>query len=97
MPTYEFYNTKTEEVEDHFMSYTKLDEFKKDNPHLQQRVSAPNIVGSVSVKNKEGGFGEVLDKVAEGHPSSSLANERTRKSTKEVKTREVLKKHGVVD
>ena len=53
MPTYEFYNTKTEEVEDHFMSYTKLDEFKKDNPHLQQRVSAPNIVGSVSVKNKK--------------------------------------------
>ena len=97
MPTYDFYNSETKEVEEHFMSYKKLDEFKKNNPHLSQRVTAPNIVGSVSVKNKEGGFGEVLDKVAESHPSSSLANERVRKSTKEVKTRNTLKKHGVIE
>ena len=44
MPTYDFQNTETGEVTEHFMSYTKLDEFKKDNPHLQQKITAPRPV-----------------------------------------------------
>ena len=43
MPTYEFLNKETGQFEDHFMSYTKLDEFKKNNPHLLQQISAPNL------------------------------------------------------
>ena len=42
MPTYEFLNKETGLFEDHFMSYTKLDEFKKNNPHLLQQISAPS-------------------------------------------------------
>ena len=39
MPTYEFLNKETGQFEDHFMSYTKLDEFKENNPHLATDIS----------------------------------------------------------
>ena len=40
MPTYEFYNTETKEIEEHLMSYKDLDKFAEDNPHLEKRISA---------------------------------------------------------
>ena len=43
MPRYDFLNTETNEIEEHMMSYTKLDEFKENNPHLKQQISALNI------------------------------------------------------
>ncbi len=67
MPTYEFYNTKTDEMEEHRMSYKDLDKFAEDN---------------------------VLSKVADAHPRSDLAKAVKRRTTKEVKTDEVLKKHA---
>ena len=45
MPTYEFLNKETGEFEEHFMSYKNLDEFKVNNPHLMQQISAPQIIG----------------------------------------------------
>ena len=45
MPNYDFLNKETGEIKEYFMSYKDLDEFKKNNPHLLQQVSAPNIVG----------------------------------------------------
>ena len=44
MPTYDFQNIETGEVEERIMSFTKLDKFKDDNPHLKQVIlSAPSI------------------------------------------------------
>jgi hypothetical protein len=43
MPTYQFKNTKTNEIEDHRMSYTVLDEFKQQNPHLERYFAAENL------------------------------------------------------
>ena len=43
MPTYTFVNTNTKEVEEHRMSYTILDQFKVDNPHLEQHIFAENF------------------------------------------------------
>lgn len=40
MPVYQFRNIETDEIEEHMMSYTKLDEFKDENPHLE-RYFAP--------------------------------------------------------
>jgi len=36
MPRYDFLNQNTGEVEIHTMSYTVLDEFKANNPHLER-------------------------------------------------------------
>ena len=35
MPTYQFKNINTNEIEEHFFSYKQLDDFKKNNPNLQ--------------------------------------------------------------
>ena len=73
MPRYDFLNTETNEIEEHMMSYTKLDEFKENNPHLKQQISALNIVGGTGDRVKtDAGFKEVLSKIGEGHPSSPL-------------------------
>jgi hypothetical protein len=39
------------------------------------------------------GFGEVLSKVAEAHPTSVVGERYGKKSIKEIKTRELVKKH----
>jgi hypothetical protein len=73
------------------MSYTKLDEFKENNPHLKQQISALNIIGGTGDRVKtDAGFKEVLSKIGEGHPGSPL---NTNKSIKDIKTKEIVKKH----
>ena len=91
MPRYDFLNTETNEIEEHMMSYTKLDEFKENNPHLKQQISALNIVGGTGDRVKtDDGFKEVLSKIGDAHPGSSL---NTNKSIKDIKTKEIVKKH----
>ena len=71
MPTYDFKNKKTGEVKEYFMSYKDLDQFKKDNPDLQQQLSAPKVVyrteGDV-LKKAGDGWKEVQDKIKGGLP-----------------------------
>lgn len=94
MPTYVFLNTETNEIEEHFMSYTKLDEFKESNPHLKSQVTAPSIVSGVATKDRRSdGFKEVMAKVGEAHPGSNVDNEYGRKDIKREKTKAIIKKH----
>ena len=49
----------------------------------------------------DGGFNERMEQIANSHPGSPLANRyggsgSKTKSHKEIKTRNVLKKHGVI-
>lgn len=72
MPSYDFENKETGEIEEHMMSYTKLDQFKIDNPHLKQVIlSAPGIDydGGKSVLDRAGnGWKEVQDRIKSGMP-----------------------------
>ena len=43
MPVYQFRNIETGEVEEHMMSYTKLDSFKDENPHLERYFAPENL------------------------------------------------------
>jgi hypothetical protein len=54
-----------------------------------------NIISGVvsASNNKDGGFNEVLHKISEAHPNSALADRTLKKSIKQVKTRETIKKH----
>jgi len=45
MPSYDFFNKNTGEVEEYRMSYTVLDQFKLDNPHLEQYHCPANLPG----------------------------------------------------
>ena len=73
-----------------------IKKLETENPHLEKRISSPNIVSNVGSRTdfgKSGGFNEVLSKVADKHPRSELAKTHRRRSAKEVKTDEVIKKH----
>jgi len=100
MPTYTYEDTKTGEIFELTMRISERDEFVKDNPHLKQLITgAPMVVsgvGSGGVK-PGGGLDEIFSKAAEAHPSSPLADRYGKKSIKEIKTREVLKKHKVIE
>ena len=43
MPSYDFLNKNTNEVEEHRMSYAVYDEFITNNPHLERYHSAKNL------------------------------------------------------
>jgi hypothetical protein len=94
MPTYEFYDTETGEVFEKLMKISEKEQFLKDNPHVESIISAAAIVGGVSVKDKvPDGFKEVLSKISENHKGSNVAERYGRKSIKETRTAEVVKKH----
>jgi len=94
MPTYSFYNSETGEQFDTLMSISAREVFLRENPHIEAVISAPMIVTSVSTTNKvPDGFKEVLAKVSENHPTSTVAQRHGKKSTKQVKTESIIKKH----
>lgn len=100
MPTYEFVNTKTKQIEEHTMSISAYDSFKADNPHLERYYSdAPMFsysgTGDMAGKKTDNTWKEVMSKIAEQNPRSPLADKVLRKNTKRVKTDQVLKKHKV--
>jgi len=100
MPTYEFINIKTNQLEEHFMPISVYDEFKENNPHLKRYIdNAPMFsysgAGDLSGKKTDNTWKEVMHKIAEQNPRSPLAEKVLRKDTKRVKTDQVLKKHKV--
>ena len=100
MPTYEFVNTKTKQIEEHTMSISAYDSFKADNPHLDRYYSDASMfsysgTGDMAGKKTDNTWKEVMSKIAEQNPRSPLADKVLRKSIKRVKTDAVLKKHKV--
>jgi hypothetical protein len=94
MPTYTFYNSETGEQFDTLMSISAREVFLQENPHIETVITAPMLVTSVSTTNKvPEGFKEVLSKVSEAHPTSVVAQKHGKKSTKQVKTEQIIKKH----
>lgn len=95
MPIYTFENKKTNEIYNETMTISEMEKYLRKNKHIKQIISCVNIVGGVSgiSYKQDNGFKEVLSKVAEAHPQSALANEMGTKSTKQIKTEQVIKKH----
>ena len=96
MPTYTLEDRDTGQQEEVFMTWGEFQEYKKLNPHLRQVIGAPNIIGSTggrATKVENHPFKEVLQKVGEAFPGSVVAKEHTRRTSKEVKTKEVVDKH----
>jgi hypothetical protein len=101
MPNYEFLNTKTKKIEEHTMSVSAYDQFKSDNPHLERYYSEAPLfsytgTGDLAGKKTDNTWKEVMSKIAEQNPRSPLADRVLRKSTKRIKTDEILKKHKVM-
>ena len=96
MPTYNFVDTETGEEFELFMKWSGRETFLKENPHIQPILTAPAIVSCVAGMGSHrvpDGFKEVLSKVAEKHPGSAVGEKYGRKSIKEARTAQVVKKH----
>lgn len=93
MPIYTFRDTETDEIFEVMMSFKDLDEYRKVHPHHEKIIDAPNIVSGVSITGKmDDGFKDVLSRVAEAHPDSTLAETHSRKSIKQVRTQRALQR-----
>ena len=97
MPSYSFKNTETGEEWEDIISISEREKFLEQNPHIQQLPSKVSIVGGYGdrIKN-DGGWKENMSRIAEAHPGSPLAEKYGKSSIKDINTRNVLKKHGVV-
>jgi hypothetical protein len=87
MPTYDFMNKNTGEVEEHRMSYTVLDQFKLDNPHLEQHHTAANLpIFGDGMRMSVPGVGqpdarferEIIGRIKEKVPGNTLAGHKTK-------------------
>ena len=101
MPTYTFYNKKTKQEYDEFMSMDSREEYLKNNSHIRQVPVAVALTGDHIMgagPKIDGGFNERMEQIANSNPGSPLAAKygTHTKTIKEIKTREVLKKHKVV-
>ena len=100
MPTYKFKNLKTGVVYEDFMSIKDMEKLK-DNPNIElQMPDTLNIISqtgdNIDAKT-DGGWKETLAKISEAHPDSELNKQYgKRKTTKDVKTAEVRKKHKTI-
>ena len=94
MPRYDFYNEETGELTEYTMSWRDLDDFKLNNPHLKQQVSAPQIVGGTGDRVKtDAGFKEVLSNVGKAYPGSTVDKRYNGVDIKTQKSVDVIKKH----
>ena len=87
MPNYDFRDINTGEVKQYTMSYTKLDEFKEQNPNLEQFHSVDNLpVMSDGSRMSVPGIGKpdstfekyVIGRMKETIPGNTMSGHKTK-------------------
>ena len=95
MPLYTFKNTKTGKTFTDMMSIAEMEDYLEKNKHIKQQLTALNIVGGVSGMSyrTDGGWKDNLSRIAEAHPNSPLAQQHGKRTIKQVKTEQAIKKY----
>jgi hypothetical protein len=95
MPIYSFENIKTGKEFTEHLTMSELDAYLKKNKNIRQVFTSLNIVGGVSglTYKQDGGWKDNLQRIAEAHPGSPLADRYKKKSIKEIRTKEAINKH----
>ena len=97
MPTYTFEIIETGEQYDEMMKISERDDYIKNNPQVKPVMTAPNFVGDHIVKKMDGGMNETLQKIAERNPNTPLADRFSRRSSKDIKKENIVKKYNLKD
>mgnify|MGYP003130116172 CR=1 FL=1 len=100
MPTYTIRNKNKNEFFDTICTWGELEEFLDNNPQCRKVITAPAIVSGVQGRSfkTDGGFNEVMSKIADSHPNSPLADKVNKTDTiAQNKVRNVAKKHKLID
>ena len=95
MPIYTFYNKKTKKEYDDMMSISEMESYLSKNKHISQVLQPINIVAGVSglTHKNDQGWKENMSRIAEAHPTSPLADRYGKKSIKQIRTQQALKKN----
>jgi hypothetical protein len=74
MPLYDFRNKDTGEVFEKFMSIAAKEEYLKDNPNIESMLGMNALIDPVrlGVRKADNGFKEVLQRIHEKTPGSTL-------------------------
>lgn len=92
MPNYDFKDKNTDEIVECSMSYTALDQFKIDNPHLEQYHSFENLpIMSDGIRMNVPGAGKpdstfekyIIGRMKETIPGNNLHNSHKTKAQRE--------------
>ena len=88
MPSYDFLNKQTNTIEEHRMSYTVLDQFLQDNPHLTRYHSAENLpIFGDGARMSVPGIGQphaafetgVIQRMQETIPGNTMSGHKTKR------------------
>ena len=73
MPSYNFIDENTGEVHEIVMRMSELDDFKKENPNMKQKLTATTIIGGTSTSSGKlpEGFKDTLREMKKKHPKST--------------------------
>ena len=95
MPTYRFFNSKTQEEYTDLMSISEMEELIKKKHIKLLPPTQLNIVSSTGTMDgkTDSGWKEVMSKISEAHPKSELAQRYGKKSVKDTQVERVIKKH----
>jgi len=92
MPSYDFLNKETNQIEEHKMSYTVYDEFITNNPHLERYHSAKNLpIMSDGMRLSVPGTGKadstfekyVINRIKENSPGNTVKDGHKTKAPRE--------------
>ncbi len=91
---YTFEDTNTGEQFDMLMKIADKEKYLQKNKNIKQVITAPNInMGGVGDRTKpDGGFKDVLSRVAEANPMSPMADDFGKKDAKSVAIRDSVKR-----
>jgi hypothetical protein len=96
LPTYDFINQETGDIEEYIFKISEYDDFVENNQHLKRVFTgAPSMVRSNGGIKNDAGWNENLSRIAEANPGTALANKVGGLSTKAVKSRDAASKHGI--
>ena len=79
--------------------YERIDEAtKKPCPECKRKkvtriFEMPLITYNQTTRKADGGWKDTLHKISSAHPQSELASQHLRKTNKQVKTEQIMKKH----
>lgn len=81
MPTYTFRDKETKEVHEKFFNISSKEQYLQDNQNLEQIITSAPPIGDVvrlGLRSTDGGFKEVLHKIADNNYKSNLKENLSR-------------------
>ena len=90
MPIYGLYDSESEKEFDVFMSYSSLEAYLSENPHIIKVPCAPAIVSGVGGIKTDDGFKEMIGKIAKANPYTPLGQKEGSKGVTETKLRNAV-------